>query len=86
MKLFEKQFWHILALGLLLLGIYTIVKTDSNILSGTLWNVKTKTWFWWAIAIPILHQVYVLICWRSELYYNTLTKVFGKYAFRLYFI
>ncbi|MDU8887186.1 methyltransferase [Yeosuana sp. MJ-SS3] len=86
MKLLEKQLWHFLSLALLLLGIYVTLKIDKEILFGSLWNVKTKAWFLWAVSIPIVHQVYVLICWRSELYYNSLTKIIGKHAFKIYLI
>ena len=54
-------------------------------MSGTLWGVSTKKWFWIAIAVPILHQVYVWIIWRLELYKNTFTSSFGvKGAFKFY--
>jgi protein-S-isoprenylcysteine O-methyltransferase Ste14 len=86
MKLLEKQLWHFLCLGMLLFAIYVTLKIDNEILLGSLWNVKTKTWFLWAVSIPIAHQVYVLICWRSELYYSFLTKIIGKYAFKIYLI
>jgi len=84
MKLFEKQLWHLLSLGLFLLVLVLIVCSDEQVLSGSYWNVSTKTWFLWAVLIPIIHQVYVLIIWRIELYYKWLSKNIGKYAFRFY--
>lgn len=86
MKLLEKQLWHVLSLGFLIFALVYITRLDSQILSGSLWNINTKTWLIWSISIPIIHQVYVLIIWRSELYYNSLTNIIGKYAFRLYLI
>lgn len=86
MKLFEKQLWHLLSLGLLLFAVVAIVQADEKMLIGSFWNVSTKTWLLWAVLIPIIHQVYVLIIWRIELYYQWLSKNIGKYAFRLYLI
>lgn len=84
MKLFEKQLWHLIALIVLIFGIFAIVNSDSQILTGSLWDITTKTWFVVAMLTPIIHQVYVLICWRSELYYNSLTILFKSKAFKLY--
>lgn len=84
MKVFEKQLWHLIALVVLIFGLATISNSDNQILVGSLWNINTKTWFLVAILIPIIHQVYVLVIWRSELYYNKITKIFGKRAFKLY--
>ncbi len=50
-----------------------------------LWGVSTKLWFWIAIATPIIHQVYVLLVWRLELYQNTFSSLYGwKKSFRAY--
>jgi len=84
MKLLEKQLWHLLALVLLIFGIVAMVDLDNEILSGSLWNTSTKTWFIVAILTPIAHQEYVLICWRSELHYSSLTKLFKNRTFKLY--
>ncbi|MEJ2113130.1 MAG: hypothetical protein P8X62_05350, partial [Flavobacteriaceae bacterium] len=84
MKLLEKQLWHLLALSVLIFVIVTLVNLDSQIMAGSFWNISTKTWFITAILIPIVHQVYVLIMWRSELYYKTLSNLLGKYAFQIY--
>ena len=55
--------------------------------SGTLWGITTKTWFWLTIAIPVIHQVYVWLIWRLELYQSTFTKRYGlKRSFRIYSI
>lgn len=86
MKLFEKQIWHFLVLLLLLIGVYYYIQLDKSLLVGSLWNIETKTWLIFAIAVPIMHQVYVLICWRLELHYNLLSNKFGKNAFKIYAI
>ena len=36
------------------------------------------------IYYTIIHQFYVLVCWRSELYYKSISKLFGENGFKLY--
>jgi len=84
MKLFKYQHWHLLTLLILLTGIYYYVKQDSSLLIGELWGIPTSTWFYLAILSPILHQLYVLVGWRLELFYNSISKVFGKNGFNLF--
>lgn len=86
MKIFKNQFWHLLSLAILvpvLIGF--INKNEVDILYGGLFHVETYIWLIAAILAPIVHQIYVLICWRSELYYQSISKLFGrKRGFRLY--
>jgi len=54
-------------------------------MNGALWGISSRAWFWIAIAIPIIHQVYVWLIWRLELYQNTFTKRYGiKRSFKMY--
>ncbi|MCP4122528.1 MAG: hypothetical protein GY751_12315 [Bacteroidetes bacterium] len=85
-KVFEKQGWHLLALIALLAGTFFIVKTDPDFISGSLWGIETKMWLALSIAIPIIHQAYVMICWRLELHYNYLTDRLGAGAFKKYMV
>ena len=55
--MFEKQGQHYLLLVLLLLGVYFLATGD--LLSGQLWGIHTQTWFWIAVATPVLHQIIV---------------------------
>lgn len=84
MKIWKYQFWHFLLLAILLIFIYWFTNQDPNLLSGSLWSINTLYWFIAAIMIPILHQVYVLICWRFELHYQGLSKLLGNNAFKIY--
>lgn len=84
MKILKYQFWHILLLAALLSSLYLLVKTDPMFLSGSLWDISTINWCVFAILIPILHQFYVLICWRSELHYKSISNLFGKKGFKIY--
>ncbi|WP_455169826.1 methyltransferase, partial [Aegicerativicinus sediminis] len=68
----------------LLTGIYFYVNNDASVLYGELFGFKTPLWLLAAIISLIVHQLYVLVCWRSELFYNSFSKKFGKDAFNLY--
>jgi len=78
MKIWKHQFWHFLLLVILLMIVYFLCNTDAELLKGSLWNIFTKNWLAAAVFIPVVHQIYVLICWRSELYYQSISKFFGK--------
>ncbi|HAV77471.1 MAG TPA: hypothetical protein DCX53_08960 [Anaerolineae bacterium] len=80
--MFEKQGQHYLLLIVLLIGV-NFLATDS-VLTGQLWGISTHTWFWIAVATPVLHQIVVAFLWRAELYHHKLTDWFGDRAFPIY--
>lgn len=84
MKLLEGQLWHLLTLTILLLGVYFYVQGDTVLLSGQYLGISSKTWFVIAMLSPILHQVYVAICWRIELFNKSISNRFGKNGFTIY--
>ena len=45
------------------------------------WNgLPVSFWFWFAVAIPIIHQTYVWLCWRLELRNRLFTNRWGLKA------
>ena len=84
MKIFKHQHWHILILIGLLYTLNYYTSQDSNVFTGSLWNISTENWFILAILSPIIHQIYVLLCWRYELFYKGLTNIFKENAFKIY--
>ncbi len=84
MKIFEKQIWHLLALIIFLGFVYFLIQKDVTILQGSFWSISTKLWLITALLVPIIHQVYVLLCWRLELHYKSLSNRFGANIFRKY--
>jgi len=84
MKIFKHQQWHILILGGLLFTLCSYLETDTTVLNGDLWGISTLTWATFAILAPIIHQCYVLVCWRYELHYQGLSRLFGKNGFKFY--
>lgn len=86
-KIFKYQQWHVVALITLLFIINVYLDNNPEILIGSLLGLTTKTWFWLAITVPILHQVYVWLVWRLELYQHSFTKRYGlNLSFKLYAI
>ena len=83
-KLFLYQHWHFLFLSILLAGLYFYVNTDPLFLKGKFLEIATSKWFLLAILIPILHQIYVVVCWRLELFYKSISKKFGALGFKLF--
>jgi len=84
MTVLQHQFWHLLSLLTLLVGILLLVNKDDSLLLGELGGVSSATWMILAILSPIVHQFYVLVCWRLELHYKCITKAFGANGFKLY--
>ncbi len=83
MKIFEKQWQHLLALAVLLSAVFLVVRAD-GFLTGSLFGIGTPVWFYLALGVPILHQVYVWLTWRVELHYAWITRVLGPNGFRYY--
>lgn len=81
--MFEKQGLHLLLLTALLIAVFLLMPYGA-VEHGSFFGINTKTWLQLAIAIPILHQVYVFVCWRLELHGRHLSKYLGQGAFSLY--
>lgn len=84
MKIFRGQIWHLLILIVLLILLNAIANNENAILDGELWENDTSFWLLLAVISPVLHQIYVLIIWRLELHYKTISKYFGYKGFRLF--
>jgi len=84
MKSLVGQFWHFLLLAVLLAGTYFILIVDPDCLIGSLWGLSTEFWFLIALASPIVHQIYVLVIWRLELYHNSISRLAPKNGFLMY--
>ena len=84
-KIFRYQIWHLVSLLILIALAQIFITKNYDEMHGSLWSISTKVWFWLAIAVPILHQVYVWLIWRLELHRNTFTSRYGIGAsFKVY--
>ena len=81
--IFERQWLHALLLAALLAGMVLVTGFD-GVRTGQLWGVATPVWLWLAVGLAIAHQVYVWICWRTQLHASWLTRTLGSYGFPLY--
>ena len=80
--MFEKQGWHFFFLILLLVGVVLIARGD--VLSGQFLGINTQVWLWIAIAVPVVHQIFVWLFWRLELHHGLVTRWFGGNGFPIY--
>ena len=80
--MFEKQGWHIFFLALLLVGVASLAQDDT--VSGQLWGISSQAWLWIAIAVPIVHQIFVWLFWRLELHHGLISSWFGDSGFPIY--
>ena len=86
MKLiFEKQVLHYSLLVILLAAIF-IISQVKGFRAGQFLYIGTPVWFYLAIAAAIWHQVYVWFCWRTQLHFSLITKIYGQKGFLYYSI
>jgi Phospholipid methyltransferase len=82
LKMFEKQTQHYLLLAGFLIGVGLL--SNDAALVGQFLGVKTRIWLSIAIAIPIVHQIFVWFVWRSELHHTLISRWFGANGFVYY--
>jgi hypothetical protein len=80
---FERQWLHVLLLVVLLVPLVAASHNEA-LQTGQLWGVSTPTWFWLAVALPVIHQAYVWLCWRTQLHGSLLTRRLGSNSFTFY--
>jgi hypothetical protein len=54
-KIFRYQIWHVISLIILIAITEKFISIHHDTMKGELWGIRTKIWFWIAIAIPIFH-------------------------------
>ena len=52
-----------------------LVDFENN--TNTFLGIKALGWFMIAMSIPLIHQTYVWICWRSELCWKSISNTIG---------
>ena len=80
---FRNQIWHIGGTIVLFYIGAQIVDLKSNI--NTFLGISALSWFMIAMSVPIIHQAYVWICWRSELCWQSISKTIGFKAYAIIF-
>jgi len=75
-SMWKGQLMHAVCLGILL------------VISWYGWHVLGKPFpasFWFAVAVPVMHQIFVWFAWRLELRSSAISKVFGFQLFLVVF-
>ena len=72
---FKHQIWHIG--GTIILFYIGSQYADLGGNTNTFLGISASSWFVIAMCIPLIHQTYVWICWRSELCWNSISNTFG---------
>ena len=72
---FKHQIWHLGGIIVLFYISVQFVDLESN--TNTFLEVGALGWFMIAMSIPIIHQAYVWICWRSELCWKLISNRIG---------
>ena len=72
---FKHQMWHIGGTIILFYIGAQLVDLDGN--TNTFLGISALSWFIIAMSIPLIHQAYVWICWRSELCWQSISNSIG---------
>ena len=72
---FKHQIWHLGGTIVLFYIGVQLVDLESN--TNSFLGISTLNWFTIAMSIPIIHQAYVWICWRSELCWKSISNTIG---------
>jgi hypothetical protein len=72
-----------LLLSILLVGTCLLVDFK-QLAERQVLGVGAHVWFVISLAMPIVHQVYVWLAWRSELCFGIITTRLGSHAFVIY--
>jgi hypothetical protein len=80
---FRGQLAHLGMVVVLVVGACLLVDLE-QLSERQMLGISVQSWFVIALVVPIVHQVYVWLAWRSQLCFGTLTKLFGRQAFVIY--
>ena len=72
---FKHQIWHFGGTIFLFYIGAQLVDLESN--TNTFLGIRALAWFMIAMSIPLIHQAYVWICWRSELCWKLISNTIG---------
>ena len=72
---FKHQIWHLGGTIVLFYIGFQFVDLSNN--TNTFLGISAFEWFLVAMTIPLVHQTYVWICWRSELCWKSISNTIG---------
>ena len=74
--LFQGQLQHLMLVILLVAGALALLRDGA----GGFLGLTSRSWAQITIAAAILHQVLVVLVWRSQLHFALMTRLFGQHA------
>ena len=80
---FKHQIWHIG--GTIILFYIGSQFADLNSNTNTFVGISALSWFVIAMCMPLIHQIYVWICWRSELCWQSISNTIGFKGYIIFF-
>ena len=72
---FKGQIWHLGGTIILFYIGFQFVGLANN--TNSFFGFNALNWFLIAMFIPLIHQIYVWICWRSELCWKSVSNTIG---------
>ena len=72
---FKHQIWHLGGTIVFFYIGFQFVDLSNN--TNTFLGISAFKWFLVAMTIPLVHQTYVWICWRSELCWKSISNTIG---------
>mgnify|MGYP001167791348 FL=1 len=72
---FKNQIWHLGGTIILFYIGSQFVDFKNN--TNTFIGISALSWFMIAMSIPLIHQAYVWVCWRSELCWKSISNTIG---------
>ena len=80
---FKHQIWHLGGITFLFYLGSQFANLESN--TNTFVGISALSWFMIAMSIPLIHQAYVWICWRSELCWKSISNTIGFKGYVIFF-
>ena len=72
---FKGQIWHLGGTIILFYIGFQFADLENN--TNSILGFNALNWFLIAMFIPLIHQIYVWICWRSELCWKSVSNTIG---------
>ena len=72
---FKNQILHLG--GIIILFYISVQFIDLKSNTNTFFGISALSWFMIAMSIPLIHQAYVWVCWRSELCWKAISNTIG---------
>ena len=82
-RLFERQGYHVLGIVLLIAAAWALLRVDT-MRAGRFAGLSSADWVALAVAVPVIHQLYVAVIWRLQLEFGNARNGERSVSFRAY--